>query len=248
MITRARPPGQAITSASLASLLSERQGAVLLAESLVRVTCRRATCSEPHPSSTPATIRPPSRLPSSTCSVESWFLTRKRRACRRCCEGFLLEGFPRTMAQAEALDRILTAEHVSLDAVLDYQLSLEQLVARPGGRWFSRSCEAVFHLQARPAGEGRTTGAGGGWSGARTIGRMPCGSGWRPTSTTPPPSPNTTAAGASSKSCLRRVRPRRSRAEPPVSRLIPLPARQQSEATLGHGPLPRWMASGAAAR
>ena len=65
------------------------------------------------------------------------------------------------MAQAEALDRILTAEHVSLDAVLDYQLSLEQLVARPGGRWFSRSCQAVFHLQARPAGEGTYDRCGG---------------------------------------------------------------------------------------
>ncbi len=77
-------------------------------------------------------------------------LVRERRGCLGCRGGFLLDGFPRTMAQAEALDRILTAEHVRLDAVLDYRLPLDQVVARLGGRRFCASCQAVFHLQARP--------------------------------------------------------------------------------------------------
>jgi adenylate kinase len=51
---------------------------------------------------------------------------------------------------------------VKLDAVLDYQLPLEQVVARLGGRRFCSLCQAVFHLQARPArGEGVCDRCGG---------------------------------------------------------------------------------------
>lgn len=77
-------------------------------------------------------------------------LVRERRGCLSCRGGFLLDGFPRTMAQAEALDRILTAEHLGLDAVLDYQLPLERVVARLSGRRSCALCQTVFHLQTRP--------------------------------------------------------------------------------------------------
>lgn len=89
-------------------------------------------------------------------------LVRERLGCLRCRGGFLLDGFPRTMGQALALDRILTAEDVRLDAVLDYQLPLERVVARLAGRRFCASCQAVFHLQARPPrGEGACDRCGG---------------------------------------------------------------------------------------
>lgn len=64
--------------------------------------------------------------------------------------GFLLDGFPRTVAQAEALDKMLAEEHLKLDAVVSYDLPLEKVVARLSGRRTCPKCKAVFHIEARP--------------------------------------------------------------------------------------------------
>jgi adenylate kinase len=77
-------------------------------------------------------------------------MVRERVGCLRCRGGFLLDGFPRTVAQAEALDGLLTEQAVALDAVLSYELPLEEVVARLGGRRTCVGCKAVYHLTSRP--------------------------------------------------------------------------------------------------
>jgi adenylate kinase len=77
-------------------------------------------------------------------------LVSERAGCLRCRGGFLLDGFPRTVAQAEALEKVLAAQEVSLDAVLNYDLPLDQVVSRLSGRRTCSICKAVFHAETRP--------------------------------------------------------------------------------------------------
>jgi adenylate kinase len=77
-------------------------------------------------------------------------MVRERVGCLRCQGGFLLDGFPRTVAQAEALEKILAEEQLQLDAVLSYDLPLERIVARLSGRRTCAACKAVYHTETRP--------------------------------------------------------------------------------------------------
>jgi adenylate kinase len=77
-------------------------------------------------------------------------MVRERSACLRCHGGFLLDGFPRRRTQAEALDAMLAEQGLRLDAVLSYELSLEEIVARLGGRRTCSDCKAVYHVVTRP--------------------------------------------------------------------------------------------------
>lgn len=74
----------------------------------------------------------------------------ERVACLRCAGGFLLDGFPRTLGQAHALEALLDREHVRLDAAISYELPTQLVVARIAGRRVCPGCKAVFHLQAQP--------------------------------------------------------------------------------------------------
>jgi adenylate kinase len=76
---------------------------------------------------------------------------RERNTCLRCGAGFLLDGFPRTVPQAEALTELLARERVQLDAVLSYELPLDTVVARLSGRRTCEKCKAVYHVQSRPS-------------------------------------------------------------------------------------------------
>jgi adenylate kinase len=62
----------------------------------------------------------------------------------------LLDGFPRTIAQAQTLDALLAEQGMSLDAIVDYELPTEEIVARLSGRRTCPRCKAVYHVTTRP--------------------------------------------------------------------------------------------------
>lgn len=64
--------------------------------------------------------------------------------------GFLLDGYPRSVPQAEALDRMLRDRRVGLDGVLYFDVAPETLVERLGGRRTCRTCKANYHLRFLP--------------------------------------------------------------------------------------------------
>ena len=65
-------------------------------------------------------------------------------------QGFILDGYPRTRAQAEFLDRALQSLGRKLDRVLNYEVAQELLVERLSGRRSCRSCGAVYHVSSNP--------------------------------------------------------------------------------------------------
>lgn len=64
--------------------------------------------------------------------------------------GFLLDGFPRTLDQAKALDEMLADLAKKIDAVIDINVPEEVLVERLTGRYMCRSCGASFHKVFKP--------------------------------------------------------------------------------------------------
>ena len=77
-------------------------------------------------------------------------LVRDKLGDPSCEKGFVLDGFPRTVPQAEELGRVLASRHIGLDRVINFQVSREDVVKRLTGRRSCPKCQATFHLDFAP--------------------------------------------------------------------------------------------------
>lgn len=77
-------------------------------------------------------------------------LVKDRLSQEDCKKGFMLDGFPRTVVQAEALDRVLADMDMSLSAVLNIEVDQNLLLKRITGRRICRSCGATYHVEFNP--------------------------------------------------------------------------------------------------
>lgn len=73
-------------------------------------------------------------------------IVKDRLSLADCEAGFLLDGFPRTLAQAEALDEILAGLGKKIDHVVNLKVDRDRLLARLTGRRICRSCGATYHV------------------------------------------------------------------------------------------------------
>jgi adenylate kinase len=88
-------------------------------------------------------------------------LIAERLAATDCGPGFILDGFPRTVPQARALDTLLKKTGQALDAVLHIALPQDVAIERLAGRWMCRGCGTIFQTgQGAPASSGRCTRCG----------------------------------------------------------------------------------------
>jgi adenylate kinase len=77
-------------------------------------------------------------------------LVREKLADPSCANGFVLDGFPRTIPQAEALGTVLTSKGIALDRIVNFQVSREDVVRRLSGRRSCPKCQATFHVDFAP--------------------------------------------------------------------------------------------------
>lgn len=131
-----------------AELLSERLGACHLSTGDIFRAAKCGDSSQPGPAMATALqyMRRGDLVPDEIVLD----MIRDRTRCLRCQGGFLLDGFPRSVAQAESLAHLLAAQNVTLDAVVSYELPFEEVVVRLSGRRTCPDCKAIFHAVARP--------------------------------------------------------------------------------------------------
>jgi adenylate kinase len=77
-------------------------------------------------------------------------IVRERIVQDDCKKGFILDGFPRTVVQAEALDRMLEELGISIDYVINIDVPEEEIIKRLSGRRTCRNCQAMYHVIFNP--------------------------------------------------------------------------------------------------
>ena len=78
-------------------------------------------------------------------------IVRERLSKPDCRKGFILDGFPRTVEQADALGEILKDNGLQLTAVLNINVPTEDLIERAVGRRICKSCGATYHVKFNPS-------------------------------------------------------------------------------------------------
>lgn len=77
-------------------------------------------------------------------------IVKERLSQSDCQKGFLLDGFPRTIAQAEALDQMLEELNMKIDHVINISVDRDKLLARLTGRRLCSSCGSTYHVVFNP--------------------------------------------------------------------------------------------------
>lgn len=85
-------------------------------------------------------------------------IIKERLAEEDCQNGFILDGFPRTVPQAEALDKM----GVLIDLVIDLEVADESIIERMSGRRVCETCGASYHIKFNPSKDGKTCDRDGG--------------------------------------------------------------------------------------
>lgn len=89
-------------------------------------------------------------------------LIQDRIRAKDCTKGFMLDGFPRTVAQAEALDSMLAGQSLALDCVVSFLVDRKELVERLSGRLVCSNCGTSYHEKTKqPAKAGICDNCGG---------------------------------------------------------------------------------------
>lgn len=77
-------------------------------------------------------------------------LVEEKVGTQECAKGFILDGFPRTVPQADSLSALLAGKGLSLDRVMHFVISREEVIRRLSGRRSCSKCPAVYHIEFVP--------------------------------------------------------------------------------------------------